>query len=118
MNSSVWRPLFGPLEDFPLTYCDRNTVNIERDYLAADLIFPHYIGEQYVVKHHPDHRWYFLSNQTPNKFTLLKCYDNKENVASCKLSRLSSLLSNHEVHDRCRSYVILRPERISNGSTP
>ncbi|KAK4195512.1 hypothetical protein QBC40DRAFT_315961, partial [Triangularia verruculosa] len=80
---NVWMPLFGPVEDCPLTFCDWNTVNVERDYRSADLIFPHYIGEQYLVTHHSDHRWYFLSGQQTNEFTLLKCWDNKEGVARC-----------------------------------
>ncbi|KAF2802768.1 uncharacterized protein BDZ99DRAFT_492026 [Mytilinidion resinicola] len=80
---NVWRPLFGPLENSPLTFCDYKTVDIDRDYLAADLIFPHYIGEQYLVKHHPNHRWHFLSNQRPEEFTLMKCWDNKPDVARC-----------------------------------
>ncbi|KAK3306514.1 uncharacterized protein B0T15DRAFT_509885 [Chaetomium strumarium] len=78
---NVWRPLFGPLEDCPLTYCDWRTVDIARDYKPADLIFPHYIGEQYLVTQHPDHRWHFLSGQRTNEFTLLKCWDNRTDVA-------------------------------------
>ncbi|KAK4178918.1 hypothetical protein QBC36DRAFT_323629 [Triangularia setosa] len=80
---NVWRPLFGPLKDCPLTFCDWETVDVERDYLPADLLFPHYIGEQYLVTQHPDHRWYFLSDQQTNEFTLLKCWDSKADVARC-----------------------------------
>lgn len=29
------------------------------------------------VKHNPDHRWYYLSNQTPDEVTLIKCYDSE-----------------------------------------
>jgi hypothetical protein len=51
------------------------------------LIFPHYIGEQYLVTHHPNHMWYFLSGQRNNEFTLLKCWDSKNDVARCELAR-------------------------------
>jgi len=81
---SVWRPLFGPLHDFPLTFCDWRSIDVKRDYKPADLIFPHYIGEQYLVTHHPDHRWHFLSGQQTNEFTLLKCWDNRADVARCR----------------------------------
>lgn len=29
------------------------------------------------VKYNPDHKWYYLSNQTPDEVTLIKCYDSK-----------------------------------------
>ncbi|KAI8623964.1 hypothetical protein F5Y19DRAFT_456355 [Xylariaceae sp. FL1651] len=80
---NVWRPLFGPLHDCPLIYCDWNTVVPDRDFLPADLIFPHYIGEQYLVTHHPDHQWHFLDGQRTNEFTFLKCWDSDPNVARC-----------------------------------
>ncbi|KAI1128108.1 hypothetical protein F5Y10DRAFT_180440 [Nemania abortiva] len=80
---NVWRPLFGPLYDCPLIYCDWKTVVPDRDFLAADLIFPHYIGEQYLVTHHPDHQWYFLGGQRTNEFTFLKCWDSDQTVARC-----------------------------------
>ncbi|KAK3385798.1 hypothetical protein B0H63DRAFT_394144, partial [Podospora didyma] len=79
---SVWRPLVRPLEDYPLAYCDWQTVDVARDYKPADLIFPHYIGEQYLVTHHPDHRWHFLSRQLSDEFTLLKCWDNRQDGAA------------------------------------
>ena len=27
------------------------------------------------VKYNPDHHWYYLSDQTPDEVTLIKCYD-------------------------------------------
>lgn len=83
----MWRPLFGPLEDCPLTYCDWRTVDPVRDYKPADLIFPQYIGEQYLVTHHPIHKWHFLSGQRNNEFTLLKCWDSKDDVTRYELAR-------------------------------
>ena len=29
------------------------------------------------VKYNPDHKWYYLSNQTPEEVTLIKCYDSE-----------------------------------------
>ncbi|KAJ5159115.1 uncharacterized protein N7500_008766 [Penicillium coprophilum] len=82
--NSVWKPLFEPLEDYPLALCDYRTVNIDRDLLAADLVFPHYVGEQFYCKYDPDHQWYFLNHQRMNEFLLFKCYESRENVARCK----------------------------------
>lgn len=33
--------------------------------------------ETYSVKYNPNHRWYYLSNQTPEEVTLIKCYDSE-----------------------------------------
>lgn len=35
----------------------------------------------YVVKHNPQHRWYYLSDQTPDEVTLIKCYDSEVDKA-------------------------------------
>ena len=29
------------------------------------------------MKYNPNHRWYYLSNQTPDEVTLIKCYDSE-----------------------------------------
>ena len=33
------------------------------------------------VKYNPAHKWYYLSNQTPEEVTLIKCYDSEEDRA-------------------------------------
>ena len=33
------------------------------------------------VKYNPDHRWYYLSEQTPDEVTLIKCYDSETDRA-------------------------------------
>lgn len=44
-DQSVWRPLFGPLRDFPLAIGDFSTFDLARDGEPTDLVFPHYVGE-------------------------------------------------------------------------
>ncbi|KAK0642176.1 hypothetical protein B0T16DRAFT_421139 [Cercophora newfieldiana] len=104
---NVWRPLFGPLEDCPLTFCDWRSVDMTRDYKAADLIFPHYIGEQYLVTHHSDHKWHFLSGQQTNEFTLLKCWGNRVDVARC-VAHTSFFNPNAPEGSRLRESIELR----------
>ncbi|CAG9949519.1 unnamed protein product [Clonostachys rosea f. rosea IK726] len=43
---NVWRPLFGPLEDYPLALGDCRTFDFDRDGEPTDLVFPHYIGDR------------------------------------------------------------------------
>ena len=72
---SAWRPLFTPVEDSPLAFCDYFTVDKGRDLLAVDRISPQYVGEVYYLKHSADQRWYYLSGQRPDELALFVSYD-------------------------------------------
>lgn len=39
------------------------------------------ISGTFSVKYNPQHRWYYLSNQTPDEVTLIKCYDSETDRA-------------------------------------
>jgi hypothetical protein len=60
---SFWKPLRGPLNDWPLIYCDSSTVNRDRDLEPAGLIYPDRVAENTCIYHSPDYKWYFLSSQ-------------------------------------------------------
>jgi len=78
---NVWRPLFGPLKDFPLMVGDYRTFDVVRDGEATDLVFPHFVGESLNLYHHPDHKWYFAREQQRNEVWVFKCFDSKPGVA-------------------------------------
>ncbi|KAJ3579853.1 hypothetical protein NPX13_g712 [Xylaria arbuscula] len=78
---NCWHPLFGPLRDYPLILCDYFSVEKDRDLRASDLIFPHYLGEQYLCQYNPRHEWYYVSDQQPNECWLFKCHDSVESSA-------------------------------------
>ncbi|KAK0738668.1 hypothetical protein B0T18DRAFT_334096 [Schizothecium vesticola] len=78
---NVWRPLFGPLRDFPLCLGDFRTFDLDRDGEPTDLVFPHFVGESMNLYQHPDHTWYFASDQMRDEVWMLKCYDSKDGVA-------------------------------------
>lgn len=65
--TSVWKPLKGPLNDWPLTFCDASTVQSNMDLEAADLLYPDLATENFQVYHRPEYKWYYLSNQTPSE---------------------------------------------------
>ena len=33
------------------------------------------------MRYNPNHKWYYLSNQTPEEVTLIKCFDSEEDRA-------------------------------------
>jgi len=73
---NVWRPIKGPVVDFPLGMLDFRTVK-EEDLVPTDLIYPDRVGEIYYVTANPEHRWYYVSNMETDEVVLLKCFDSK-----------------------------------------
>ncbi|KAK3366656.1 hypothetical protein B0T24DRAFT_535188, partial [Lasiosphaeria ovina] len=92
---NVWRPLFGPLRDFPLCLGDSRTVDLTRDGEPTDLVFPHYVGESMNLYYHPDHKWHFVSDQMRDEVWVFKCFcfDTKDRVAIGKFAAIFSCLS-------------------------
>ncbi|KAI1077725.1 hypothetical protein F5B20DRAFT_592749 [Whalleya microplaca] len=78
---NCWHPLFGPLRDYPLILCDYSTVDKAKDLKASDLIFPHYLGEQYLCQYNPRHQWYYVKDQCPNECWLFKWHDSDTSCA-------------------------------------
>ncbi|EFX02954.1 hypothetical protein CMQ_2883 [Grosmannia clavigera kw1407] len=70
----VWKPLRGPVSDFPLAVCDYRTVQ-DDDRVPCDIIFPDYLGETYNFWPNPQHRFYYIDGQQSNEAWLVKCFD-------------------------------------------
>lgn len=73
-GQSLWRPLYHPVEDAPLVFCDPFTVAKEC-LIPADRVSPQYEGEVYYVTHDPAQQWYYLNEQTPEEMALFVSYD-------------------------------------------
>ncbi|EPS38830.1 hypothetical protein H072_7421 [Dactylellina haptotyla CBS 200.50] len=81
MIVNVWRPIFGPLKDSPLAFCDARTVN-GVDLVPSDLIFPGYRGEKFDIMYNDTQKWFYLSDMNENEVLLMKQFDSvKEGVA-------------------------------------
>lgn len=63
---SVWRPLRGPVRDWPLAVADSSTVDTSK-VQAADVVFGDFTTEHHLVQYDENLKWYFLSNQEPNE---------------------------------------------------
>ncbi|PSR97274.1 hypothetical protein PHLCEN_2v4337 [Hermanssonia centrifuga] len=74
---NVWRPIGNPVAHFPLAVSDWRTLDTEHDLVVVRLIYPDREGNTFGVKYNPNHRWYYLSDQTPEEVTLIKCYDSE-----------------------------------------
>lgn len=73
---SVWKPLRGPLRDWPLAVCDARSVS-EDELVVADQVYPKHVTENVQVHHGPSQRWYYLSNQQPEELLLFRQTDSK-----------------------------------------
>ncbi|KAK5171084.1 uncharacterized protein LTR77_004228 [Saxophila tyrrhenica] len=63
---NIWKPLRGPIKDWPLAVCDASTVSKD-DLRESDIVFSDRVVENLLVQHNPKQEWYFISDQTPSE---------------------------------------------------
>ncbi len=78
---NVWRPLLEPVIDAPLAMCDARSV-MAQDLVAAEIRYPGRSGEIYVLKHAPQHRWYYFPRMTMCEVLVFKQYDTQASGVS------------------------------------
>src|SRR3954470_629769 len=75
---SVWKPLEGPLRDYPMAYCDAKTLDPQTDLLAVDEVFPKVANEVYQVLYNPKHKWYYIPDQLDSEVAIFAGYDSRQ----------------------------------------
>ncbi|KAJ8456814.1 hypothetical protein ONZ45_g18568 [Pleurotus djamor] len=78
---NVWRPIQNTVAHHPLGVADFYSINEETDLVSTRHVYPDRDGYTFSVKYNPEHRWYYLSDQTPDEVTLIKCFDSDESKA-------------------------------------
>ncbi|KAK4497674.1 hypothetical protein PRZ48_010327 [Zasmidium cellare] len=71
---NVWKPLRGPVNDWPLCLCDASTLS-SSDAHATDMVYPDYFTENQSIRFNPSQRWYFLSDHSPDEIIIFKQSD-------------------------------------------
>ncbi|KUJ06732.1 uncharacterized protein LY89DRAFT_692339 [Mollisia scopiformis] len=61
---NAWRPL-RKVENAPLAMCDRRSV-LPEDVIEVDKVLPNNLEVETCIYHRPYHKWYFMSEQTPD----------------------------------------------------
>ncbi|KAJ0413770.1 hypothetical protein BJY00DRAFT_296317 [Aspergillus carlsbadensis] len=74
---NFWKPLRGPVRDWPLALCDPLTVDAERDILHVDNVCADRIGEVFNLHYHSDQQWYYLSHQQESEAWVFSGYDSR-----------------------------------------
>lgn len=64
---NFWKPLTGPVNDWPLAMCVGNSIDQKKDFEPCDLVYPDYVIENRQVYHSDRQRWLYLSNQMPHE---------------------------------------------------
>ncbi|KAN0093203.1 hypothetical protein V8E55_003987 [Tylopilus felleus] len=67
-----------------LGIADYRSIDLDADLvldLLVRLIFPKRQGETHYVRYNPEHKWYYLSDQTPHEVLLIKCFDSDSDKA-------------------------------------
>jgi hypothetical protein len=85
IGNSIWKPLYGPLTNWPLALCDAQTVNLEEDCIATDVVTRIGWTENYQVYTNPHYRWYYLNNQEADELALFRQCDTDESFATGEL---------------------------------
>lgn len=71
---NVWRPIVGPLQQFPLALGDAASLAPE-DIIATDLIYPDRVGEIYSIAYNPAQRWFYFPQMRRDEAVLIKTFD-------------------------------------------
>ncbi|KAH7047478.1 putative CmcJ-like methyltransferase [Macrophomina phaseolina] len=64
---NVWKPLVGPVKDWPLALCKPQTIDPSMDLEPCDLVYPDYVVENQQVYFSEDLEWLYLSDQQPHE---------------------------------------------------
>ncbi|GKZ25984.1 hypothetical protein AbraIFM66951_001983 [Aspergillus brasiliensis] len=56
---NFWKPIRGPVYDFPITVCDRRTVNYASQTTAMDIVARDYVNENTRIYFDENHKWYY-----------------------------------------------------------
>jgi len=73
---NVWKPLRRPVEEKPLGMCDATT-STEADFITMPLRYRERNGEIFVMRHAPEHRWWYFPQMRPDHALLLKTYESE-----------------------------------------
>ena len=72
---NVWRNIAEePVQDMPLAMCNSQTYSPE-DLVTYEIRYVDRVGENYLVKHNPEHEWVYYPEMTKDEAIILKVWD-------------------------------------------
>lgn len=79
---SVWKPLAGPVKDWPLALCQRSSVNTGTDYEMTDDVHAGEVDESIQLHYNESQRWFYLGDQMPNEALVFLTSDSELGIAA------------------------------------
>lgn len=73
---NVWKPVHNEVQERPLAMLDVTSTE-PNDYFKLYLRYRERTGENYVLRHSPRHKWWYMPYMTPEQVLLLKTYDSE-----------------------------------------
>jgi len=77
---NLWKPLCGPLRDWPLALCDYRSVD-PADMVAMDEVHRTATLESHAVQYNEKQKWYHLSDMRTDEILIFKSADSHVNGA-------------------------------------
>jgi len=75
---NLWKPIKGPLNDWPLGLCDTRSVDYPQDTIAGDVVFDGFVTENLQVVHNSNFEWYYLPDHETWEALIFKSGDSEE----------------------------------------
>lgn len=72
---TIWKPLLGPLHDYPLALCDKQTLDDEKDLEPQDIVDRDEVLENVHVYHRKRHAWCYLAGQEDTELLIFRQAD-------------------------------------------
>ncbi|RKK89174.1 hypothetical protein BFJ68_g16779 [Fusarium oxysporum] len=78
---NLWKPIKGPLNDWPLGLCDARSMDFENDTIPSDIVFDDFFTENLQILHNPNFEWYYLPDHNTWEALIFKSADSEESEA-------------------------------------
>ena len=76
---TIWKPLRGPLHDYPLALCDRQTIDAALDLEPQDIVDKEEVLENIHIYRRSKHQWHYLSGQQTSELLIFRQADSRPN---------------------------------------
>jgi hypothetical protein len=78
---NLWKPIKGPLNDWPLGLCDARSLDFETDTIPSDIVFDDFFTENLQVLYSSNLQWYYLPDQETWEALIFKSADSQTSQA-------------------------------------
>ncbi|KAI1845652.1 hypothetical protein JX265_005342 [Neoarthrinium moseri] len=88
IDYSVWRPLEHVVEDYPLAFCDPESISAD-DLVECDHVRRKFKGATLYAHFNDTHKWSYIGNHRPDEVLLMKMFDSDTSVKARRLAHAS-----------------------------